>query len=273
MKTTEKYKLIAFDIDGTIKATNKDISNQMICSISRANKLGAKITVITGRSYLSAKDVVSQIDLSVPIVSFQGAHIANPITDQVYWKKIIDNISLKKLINILEKYDNEILFYTEKEIFTNKISTWNNNYSKRNNTIINVLKDFNELNDMEIIRITVICPSGAKQFSRFLKNEIKNDLYVTSSLANFCEILNPDAGKTNGLKTLASMLNIDKKNILSFGNSNEDLGMLDWSGHGVIVEDNNIKLENNTLNHCLSVTQNGPSIYLNQLIDENYIGI
>ena len=60
----EKYKLIAFDIDGTIKKTDEDISPEIISSIFKANQLGAKVTVITGRSYLSAKDVISNLPLS-----------------------------------------------------------------------------------------------------------------------------------------------------------------------------------------------------------------
>ena len=38
---TQKYKLIAFDIDGTIKTTDKDVSFDMISSINKANELGA----------------------------------------------------------------------------------------------------------------------------------------------------------------------------------------------------------------------------------------
>ena len=75
----EKYKLIAFDIDGTIKKTDQEVSSEIISSISQAKQLGTKVTVITGRSYLSAKDVISNLGLSAPIVTFQGAHIADSL--------------------------------------------------------------------------------------------------------------------------------------------------------------------------------------------------
>ena len=268
----EKYKLIAFDIDGTIKKTDQDISPEIISSIFKANQLGAKVTVITGRSYLSAKDVISNLALSAPIITFQGAHIADSYTDNVCWKKVIDQFLIDELISIFNNIDNEILFYTEKEIFTNKISDWNNSYSRRNNSNLILLNNINELYEKEIIRITVICPSGGAEFANFLQNKTKGKLYVTASLQNFCEILHPDAGKKHGLQMLASLLKIDRENILSFGNSNEDLSMLEWSGHGVIVDDPKTNLRANQLDYCYSVEDNGASKYLNRLIDEDLIG-
>ena len=268
----EKYKLIAFDIDGTIKKTDQEVSSEIISSISQAKQLGTKVTVITGRSYLSAKDVISNLGLSAPIVTFQGAHIADSFTGNVFWKKIIDDFLLDELIEIFQNIDNEILFYTETEIFTNKISDWNNNYSRRNNSNLILLNNICELYEKEIIRITVICPSGAEEFANLIDSKTEGKLYVTASLQNFCEILHPKAGKKHGLQKLASLLNIDRKQILSFGNSNEDLSMLEWSGNGVIEKDKNINLRPNKLDHCDSIEHNGPSKYLKRLIDQDLLG-
>jgi len=269
----QKYKLIAFDIDGTIKTTDNDVLLDTISSIHKANELGAKVSVITGRAYLSAKEVITKIGLSAPIVTFQGAHIADPYTDYVHWKKCLDKSSLDELIQIFQNCDEEILFYTEKEIYTTKISDWNTSYSRRNSSDLIVLNNFNELLDKEIIRITVICPDGAKEFTDSLLSQTKGKLYVTTSLANFCEILHPKAGKKHGLQILASLLEIDRKNVLSFGNSIEDLAMLEWAGHGVIVDNRNANLLSNTLEYCDSVEENGPATYLNKLMDQGLIGI
>ena len=100
----------------------------------------------------SLKDVISNLGLSAPIVTFQGAHIADSFTGNVFWKKIIDDFLLDELIEIFQNIDNEILFYTETEIFTNKISDWNNNYSRRNNSNLILLNNICELYEKEIIR-------------------------------------------------------------------------------------------------------------------------
>ena len=48
--------------------------------------------------------------------------------------------------------------------------------------------------------------------------------------------------------------------------------MLEWSGHGVIVDDPKTNLRANQLDYCYSVEDNGASKYLNRLIDEDLIG-
>ena len=72
---------------------------------------------------------------------------------------------------------------------------------------------------------------------------------------------------------LSSLLEIDRKNILSFGNGIEDLPMLEWSGCGVIVDDHNTNLPMNSLEYCDPAEDNGPAIYMNKLMDQGLVGI
>ena len=80
-----KYSLIAIDIDGTIRRPTNEISERTRLAIDQVINEGVVVTVATGRMFESARLSTSVLGLKTPIVSFQGAHIADPVTGNVLW--------------------------------------------------------------------------------------------------------------------------------------------------------------------------------------------
>ncbi|HBD84162.1 MAG TPA: Cof-type HAD-IIB family hydrolase, partial [Dehalococcoidia bacterium] len=79
------YKLIALDIDGTIRSDEYPLSHRTRQAVSRAREAGALITLATGRTFKSALRQSADLDITTPIASFQGAHVADPLTGEVLW--------------------------------------------------------------------------------------------------------------------------------------------------------------------------------------------
>jgi len=104
------YKLIALDIDGTIKNFNKEITNITQQSLHRVRKTGALVTIATGRSFNSALSTTRSLKLDSPIVSFQGAHIGDPLTSQVMWHMPLTEKMTLDTLEYLENWPGEILF-------------------------------------------------------------------------------------------------------------------------------------------------------------------
>jgi hydroxymethylpyrimidine pyrophosphatase-like HAD family hydrolase len=77
-----KYKLFAIDLDGTLLSKTKHISDKNLQGVKKYIELGGMPVITTGRSIVSSKKFVNQIDNytkhnSAYIVSFNGAHILN----------------------------------------------------------------------------------------------------------------------------------------------------------------------------------------------------
>ena len=60
-------------------------------------------------------------------------------------------------------------------------------------------------------------------------------LFVADSLGYGCEISPPEATKGNALAGCADLLDFDVSACLAFGDSLNDLSMLEWAGCGVAV--------------------------------------
>ena len=107
------YKLIALDIDGTIKNLNKEITEITQRSLSRTREAGALVTIATGRSFNSAITATRLLNLDSPIVSFQGAHIGDPITSRVIWHMPLTEKMTLDLLYYLENWPGEILVFVK----------------------------------------------------------------------------------------------------------------------------------------------------------------
>ena len=71
-----RFRLIALDVDGTIRDRDRQISLRTRTAIKRAREEGAYVTLATGRTFLSALNASEDLALTCPIITFQGAHVA-----------------------------------------------------------------------------------------------------------------------------------------------------------------------------------------------------
>jgi Cof subfamily protein (haloacid dehalogenase superfamily) len=84
--------------------------------------------------------------------------------------------------------------------------------------------------------------------SRALMHEISeifgDRLYVTTSNADFVEMMNPEAGKGKCLRNLARILGVDMENVMAIGDGDNDAEMIKMAGIGVAMANarNNAKI-------------------------------
>ena len=62
------------------------------------------------------------------------------------------------------------------------------------------------------------------------------DVFVTSSSTDNIEISSTNAAKGNALRKLCQRLGIDKSETIAFGDSENDLDMLEFAGTGIVME-------------------------------------
>ncbi|WP_170924690.1 Cof-type HAD-IIB family hydrolase [Candidatus Enterococcus clewellii] len=68
-------KLVAIDLDGTLLNSQHKLSKENVKAVRATEKAGAKIVIATGRSVVSAKEIVSQLGISAYILALNGTYI------------------------------------------------------------------------------------------------------------------------------------------------------------------------------------------------------
>lgn len=238
------YKLIVTDMDGTVLGGNHKITEENMRALKEADERGVKVVFATGRFHDSAKEHVTFLEEVMPIVSSNGAIIKHPITNEVLYCNSIDKDISLKIVETLDNLDLSYQIYTDNEILQKykteeeKIKMQDfikNTFSDKTEIVFK--KDLKkDIKDLNILKFNVM------DFERpLLMKEARKEvekiegLEVTSSWNDNVEIMNAGSSKGSAVKFLCELLNIDKEEIIAFGDNYNDISMLEYVGMGVAM--------------------------------------
>ena len=232
------YKLIALDIDGTIRSNEHPLSMRTCLALEAAREAGAIVTIVTGRMYLSALHVTADLHLQSPVATYQGAHIADPVTREVLWHQPLTSQMLSDTLDFLDTGGHQILAHHRGHVYVDRLSAWIEAYVERNHVRVHVVDSLHSLAEEGVTRLIVGGEDDAvSRVTARLKGKFDSRLQITRSLPYFCEVLHPDTGKDVALQRLCKMLDVRQEDTVAFGNGDEDAAMIRWAGLGVAMGD------------------------------------
>lgn len=237
------YKLIALDIDGTIRSIDSPIAQRTRGAVAAARDAGAVVTLVTGRTFGSAARNSVELEIDAPISSAQGAYIANPISGVALRHCPLSEGMALRALEALEAEPVAagmlVVGYHADGIYVNRADEWATAYGERNQMAVEVVGDLRRVAGAELTRIVVVGPdAGIAELEAGVKARVGADeLCVTRSLPHFCEILHPDGGKDSALAFLCEHFGIGRAESVAFGNGYNDVPMLRWAGLGIAVGD------------------------------------
>ena len=232
------YKLIALDIDGTIRSAERDVSDRTRTAVTRVQDSGATVTLATGRMFHSALESTAGLNISAPIISFQGAHIADSKTGEVLWHRPLTPSMALQALEALATWQGVILVYQGDHVYANRQSPWVEAYSQRNLGRVQVIDDIGALVHKEPTRLVAVGEEDeVDRLSVTLSASFDSRLNIIRSLPRLCEILHPETGKHRALARLCRHLGVPQRETVVFANGHEDARMVRWAGLGVAVGD------------------------------------
>ena len=232
------YKLSALDIDGTIRSNEHPLSERTCLALAAAREAGAIVTIVTGRMYLSALHVTADLELRSPVATYQGAHIADPLSHRVLWHQPLTSQMISDALDVLDFGDHEILAHHNGHVYVDRLSEWIEAYVERNHVRVHVVDDLRSLGEEGVTRLIVGGENDVVgETTAILKRTFDSQLQIVRSLPYFCEVLHPDTGKEVALQRLCKMLDVRQEDAVAFGNGDEDAAMIEWAGLGVAMGD------------------------------------
>lgn len=263
-----KFKLIAIDIDGTLRTDSNSDNSNTKSILNKCRQLGAKVVVATGRSYMSALTYLDDfIDIDF-LISFQGALITEKLSDTTLWSRHISYENIKNSILELRNYNVQIILYSGNDIYVDNVTPWIISYAERNKVKMISVEDLLAL-DLPTYRILAVGDELIiKNLEEIMKNKYSSNIYATRSLPDFCEILNKESGKDKALEWICEKMGFSNNQVVAFGNGFNDVEMLAWSGFGVAMPDS----EKEAINSADVLIETSVPEYLEFLIKSNKIG-
>ncbi|MGG4493115.1 Cof-type HAD-IIB family hydrolase [Brevibacillus reuszeri] len=245
------YKLLALDVDGTILMSNHTLSKVTLQAITELTTRGIYVTLATGRAYPSAKTMAKQFQIRVPLISHDGAYVADPLTDEVLFVKRIPTEVVTRITEILVEYGLDVMLLHESYAVTNRSWKWRDLFPLLNpSTLRQLWKNLYPLKIMASCRVAEYVreknvsvpkifvmgePERLAAARRELAKAKFKEIRVTASGDRNLEILPEGISKATGLAVLGEKLDIIPEQMVAVGDNYNDVEMIQFAGMGVAM--------------------------------------
>lgn len=245
-------KAIILDLDGTLLTSQGIISNKTFKSLINYHHQGVKLIIATGRTKQTIPKVVNTLPIDYYITS-NGAVIYN-YNNQIIYQKTINRNVLSKLLPIINNTNYALQYYIEGKVYINnylkehvedyEIIDANKKNMKLYANVLTNIESFITNKNCEKINLFFNKPfTNTKEKS--LKNELAtiDSIKIVSGGIKNIEITDSSVSKASALDYLFKLINIDKKNAVSFGDSENDLDLIKYVSYGIAManSDENVK--------------------------------
>ena len=244
------YKIIFSDLDGTLRNSNREVSQRTKDDIQKLMNMGIEVILCSGRPRCELERISRECNASRYIISSNGAEVYDCITKKVLYRDLINIQAIVQAYEIAQKEDctfvmhsgnvrivNRYKYKDETEVIPKEgiiSAAYNNNVIQC--TIIN--KDFDK---MKRVRRAI-----AKIPSIKIANESKcfKDKTIIPNDSIYCDLVDEETSKGIAIKTICELLGVDKKETIGIGDSYNDIELLKNVGYSVAMGNSVEKLQN-----------------------------
>ncbi|MCM1338229.1 MAG: HAD family hydrolase [Muribaculaceae bacterium] len=228
-------KMIATDIDGTILKWGLDFSPKMKACIKKLKNAGVKVVLVTGRMHCATVPVAKELGLETPIISYQGGLIKDVNNNTLYQKNLDSNYA-KEIISWARKNNIHINLYLDDKLYVENDNDIVRNYTD-GKFIDYTVCSFDDLEIKNVNKILAIDLNDPDRVTGWV-NELREkypQLYIVKSTPYFCEVGCSEAKKSLGVEFLCKMWNLKQEEVLTIGDQNNDIDLVQAGGIGVAM--------------------------------------
>lgn len=222
------YKIVFFDIDGTLLNEKKEIPEDTVRAIAELKEQGVEPVIATGRAPYFIKPLAEQLGID-SFVCMNGAYVV--YKGEPLYKREIDKKSLEALVRVAAQHGHSLVFEGEHAFFSN---IENNPFITDS---VNSLKvdqpgynpDFWKTDG--VYQVFLHCESTEEE----LYQELLSELTLIRWHPQAMDVLPAGGSKAQGIEALLQKLGLTPAEAAAFGDGLNDKEMLAAVGFGVAM--------------------------------------
>ena len=266
-------KLIALDLDGTTLNNRSQISVRTQSVITTLRNAGHLVSIVTGRPYRNSKHLYTQLGMDTPMVNFNGAlcHVPNQLNWESQYHKTLDREIALDMLTLKKELDIHLIAAELRDtVFTD------NYFVPYSDFFPNGKKGVSKLTTSSLKEDpTAVCVFTDAENQAYIIEKISArygdavEIRTWGGQTPCLEIVAAGVQKALGVERIAQVYGIKQKDILAFGDEDNDYEMIQYAGHGVVMK-NGIDALKRISNDVTEKTNDddGLAHYL-----ENYFGL
>ena len=275
-----KYKLIAFDLDGTVLHGDKSLSKRTLRALRAAAEAGALVVPATGRTYRGLPAELCRQSFSRYYLMINGAKLYDEREDRVIARAEIPNALALRLMDYLAGIDAMFDCYIDDWGYVSE--AW---YPRAGEYLGDpaILYLFRQTRSIVPDLRAYLRGKGCsiqKAQAHFRDQDLRRrelrelplrfpELAVSTSIPTNIELNIREANKGDALRTLCRELDIPLEDTVAFGDGTNDLSMIRAAGLGVAMANADEAVLAAADAVCPDNEHDGVAEFLEKLLEEN----
>ncbi len=205
-------------------------------AIERARAAGVRVLFATGRMFRSVRPYLEQAGIDDPVVCYQGAVVADPLTGAFLRHEPIPLELARETIAVIEELGFHVNCYVNDELYVAEVTPEAERYAGFQSLPLHAVGELATwLSEPPTKLVAIDEPERLDELEARMKERFAGRLYISKSLPFFLEFASPEVTKASGLAFLAEHLGFAPERTVAFGDGENDVELLEWAGFGVAV--------------------------------------
>ena len=234
------YKLIALDLDGTLKTSDNRISEKTKETLIECQKRGMRVILASGRPTPGLRHEAEELELAKYgglLLSFNGARVYDIQNDKVIYEKVVEKKYADEIYDRAKQYGLAVMTYDGLDILTEDDDDQYVQVEKNiNDMYIKHTDDWKSAFEGNINKVLL---TGEPEYVASIEQEFKapyeHCLSIYRSAPFFIEVMAQNIDKAASLEKLCEYLGMTNKDMIAFGDGFNDISMIKFAGLGVAM--------------------------------------
>jgi len=266
------YKLIVFDIDGTLQDSNHNLHPYTKDVLLKLHEANIPFTLATGKNLPAVKPLAEILGIKLPLILSNGCMLQT-VEGRELEKHVLSIELTHEVIRICEKGFWDLAIYLDDGIYIKKM-----NYN------LALLIDYGSPGLIEIgewaniadrlkeahkcLVVERSSPKKVYELEKVYERELGDKVEYCHTLVGMLEVMPKGVSKLRAIQRLAEMLGIRMEEVMTFGDGNNDAQMLEGAGLGITMENGSDLAKASANLTIASCDENGPAKFLDRLLDQ-----
>ncbi|MCS7180624.1 MAG: Cof-type HAD-IIB family hydrolase [bacterium] len=248
-------KLLAIDLDGTLLNNKGEINEEDKIALRKFSIKGGIIVLASGRMTDRISYYSDILGIDTPLIGYNGAmvRLTKRENRKIIYHKPVPLKYSKFIIEYCLKNNFFLNFYYNDKLYSQNIPTlrkYAEIYSKQTGSIYNFIDDLRVMKNKKPTKLILITDSQNINIERtrdyqfkYFKKKFGKNLNIVKTNPEYLEFMNKKVSKGTGLKVIAEYYGIKREEIIAFGDGENDIEMLLFSGISVVPKNSNSKVK------------------------------
>lgn len=231
-----RYRLAAVDLDDTLLGPDHRVSSRNAAAVRKLLEAGLEVIIASGRMHASTTAFAEELGLRGPILSYNGALVKVPSTGEIYHHVPVPADLAAEVVAFAEERDLPLNYYLDDRLRVKRHTPWSDLYHSRTGSVIHAVGSLRQFEGCTPTKMILLgSAEEIRRLAEAMRERFAGRLNVLVSHPEYLEFMAPEVSKAYGLQAIEERHGIAPEEIIAFGDSGNDIAMLEHAGFGVAM--------------------------------------